>query len=356
MSCLVFSTKTVDIILGLDWLSYHNPSIEWDLRSVTFDGYACQHPIDPHLVPVVVNSKTGIRTDQILVNTPIQASIPPPGWSAEELASLPLPTWPKDQFPDLFDQEKQDKLPSHRPGFDFDPVLKSDLPLPKHRPLFRLSPFQRKLTDEYIDQELASGKIVPSKSPIASNLFFVPKGDDPKELRPCVDYRELNNCTVDDRYPMPNITALIQQLAGGDYYAKVDWRKAYNQIRVKEGSEWKLAFQCHRGLFQPTVMPFGPKTAPSHMQRFVTWMCQDFLAEGWLINLLDDFIIKTTGTVADHITHITRYLTRLMQNHIYIKESKCQWFVKCNNSSLVMTVTTGVGNVMLDNVFNCGLS
>ncbi|TPX42299.1 hypothetical protein SeLEV6574_g05670 [Synchytrium endobioticum] len=127
---------------------------------------------------------------------------------------------------------------------------------------------------------------------------------------------------------MPNITALIQQLAGGDYYAKVDWRKAYNQIRVKEGSEWKLAFQCHRGLFQPTVMPFGPKTAPSHMQRFVTWMCQDFLAEGWLINLLDDFIIKTTGTVADHITHITRYLTRLMQNHIYIKESKCQWFVK----------------------------
>ncbi|TPX52829.1 hypothetical protein SeMB42_g01152 [Synchytrium endobioticum] len=87
--------------------------------------------------------------------------------------------------------------------------------------------------------ELASGKIRPFTSPIAANLFFVPKQDSTTELRPFVGCR------------------------AGDYYAKLDLRKGYNIIRVKKGSEWKLAFKCRMGLFEPLVMPFGPRTAPT---------------------------------------------------------------------------------------------
>jgi hypothetical protein len=116
-------------------------------------------------------------------------------------------------------------------------------------------------------------------------------------MRPCVDYRGLNECTKSDNYPLPPLSELVQQLVGGDWYAKLDWRWAYNNIRIKEGSEWKFAIKCHLGSYEPLVMPFGPKQAPGHMQRFVTEHCKDLVEEGWLFNLLDDFVIKTVDTI-----------------------------------------------------------
>ncbi|TPX39268.1 hypothetical protein SeLEV6574_g07339, partial [Synchytrium endobioticum] len=154
--------------------------------------------------------------------------------------------------------------------------------------MFKLPKSQVELVDKYIDEELAEGKIIPSASPVAANLFFVPKADSTTELRPCVDYRDLNSCTVDDRYPMPAVSDLIQKLCGGDYYAKVDLRKAYNSIRVEEGKEWKLA----------------------------------------LVNLLDDFAIKTCGTLQDHIRNIESFLQRMGEIEVFLKDSKCQWFAK----------------------------
>ncbi|TPX42162.1 hypothetical protein SeLEV6574_g05725 [Synchytrium endobioticum] len=206
-------------------------------------------------------------------------SIPTPKWTEKENQELPPKTWPYEEYPKLFDMELQRRLPPHRSGYNFDPKFKDDVTLPRNRPLFKLPKSQVELVDKYIDEELAEGKIIPSASLVAANLFFVPKADSTTELRPCVDYRDLNSCTVDDRYLMPAVSDLIQKLCGGDYYAKVDLRKAYNSIRVEEGKEWKLAFKCHRGTFQPLVMPFGPKIAPAVMQRFVNEKCQDFLKE-----------------------------------------------------------------------------
>ncbi|TPX33406.1 hypothetical protein SeLEV6574_g08385 [Synchytrium endobioticum] len=75
-------------------------------------------------------------------------------------------------------------------------------------------------------------------------------------------------------------------------------------------------------------MPFGPKQAPSHMQRFVSESCKDFMEEGWLVNILDDFVIKTVGTIQLHKIHITRYLQRIQELGVYIKLSKCVFFAK----------------------------
>ncbi|TPX45909.1 hypothetical protein SeLEV6574_g03568 [Synchytrium endobioticum] len=128
------------------------------------------------------------------------------------------------------------ELPPYRAGYDFDSQFKKDVPLPKNR----LSPTKALPRLRFgLRGELASGKIRPFTSPIAANLFFVPKQDSTTELRPFVGCR------------------------AGDYYAKLDLRKGYNIIRVKKGSEWKLAFKCRMGLFEPLVMPFGPRTAPT---------------------------------------------------------------------------------------------
>ncbi|TPX37917.1 hypothetical protein SeLEV6574_g07824 [Synchytrium endobioticum] len=142
-------------------------------------------------------------------------SIPTPKWTEKENLELPPKTWPYEEYPKLFDMELQRRLPPHRPRYDFDPKFKDDATLPRNRPLFKLPKSQVQLVDKYIDEELAEGKIIPSVSPVAANLFFVPKADSTTELRPCMDYRDLNSCTVDDRYPMPAVSDLIQKLCGG---------------------------------------------------------------------------------------------------------------------------------------------
>ncbi|TPX38531.1 hypothetical protein SeMB42_g06685 [Synchytrium endobioticum] len=163
--------------------------------------------------------------------------------------------WPEKAFTKVSDMSLHAQLPPCRNGYDFDLQFKSNTPLPKNH----------------------------------------------------------------DRYPMASLKNLIQQLAGGDYYAKLDLRKGYNSLRVKEGCEWKLAFKCHLGLFEPLVMPFGPKTAPAWFQRFISDKCQDFIEEGWLVNMLDDFAIKTVGSLDAHKGHIQRLLTRLEDLDLFVK-------------------------------------
>ncbi|TPX31334.1 hypothetical protein SeLEV6574_g08544, partial [Synchytrium endobioticum] len=264
----VFDTKRYDFILGLDWLSYHNPSIDWELRKIDFTGYICKHPMGPHTVHQERRNVLAFTRDEITQEPP-RAPIRVPEISVEEREVILKSPWPMSEFPDVFDTTKQKHLPKHRQDWDFDVTFKPNTSLPKSRPLFRLPSEQRKLTKEYITEELEAGKIRVSNSPIAANLFFVTKKDSTTELRPTVDYRDLNSCTIDDRYPLPVLKELIHKLSGAKWYSKFDLRWGYNNLRIVSGSEWKFAFKCEEGLFEPLVMPFGPKQAPSHFQRFI---------------------------------------------------------------------------------------
>ncbi len=306
----ILPTKGYDMILGLDWMTRNNPVIDWKKQTITkVDAVEDTETTEPQTIVINVHATTPTITD------------------TDRLA-LPPTTWPMSEFPTIFDMERQAYLPKFKPGWDFDVTFKENAPMPKNRPVFKLPKRQLELVESWVEEELKNGKIRVSNSSIASNLFFVPKNDSTTELRPCIDYRGLNECTKDDKYPLPPLATLVQQLVGGTWYAKLDWRWAYNNLRIKEGSEWKFAFKCHKGLYEPLVMPFGPKQAPSHMQRYVTEHVKDFIQEGWLFNILDDFVIKTVGSVEDHKTHIRRYLQRIEELGIFIKESKCLFFEK----------------------------
>ncbi|TPX44252.1 hypothetical protein SeLEV6574_g04601 [Synchytrium endobioticum] len=278
ISLPLFDTKLYDLILGLDWLTYHNPDVDWELRSITFGSYICKHPLGPHRIPSSSRHVIAFSREEITQKSQVRP-LKVPEMTDKEKESLPPNNWLKTKYGHIFDMEKQAHLPPHRGSWDFDVNFQSDAALPKSRPLFRLPEQQKRLIEEYIANELNSGKLRLSNSPVGANLFFVHKGDSTTELWPCVDYRDPNSCTVDDRYPLPPIADLIQKLVGADWYAKFDWRWAYNNIRIKEGSEWKFAIKCHLGLYEPLVMPFRPKQAPSHMQRFVTEHCKDFIEE-----------------------------------------------------------------------------
>ncbi len=107
----------------------------------------------------------------------------------------------------------------------------------------------------YVKENLANGFIRPSTSPAAAPCFFVTKSSG--ELRPIQDYRGLNAGTIKNRYPVPLIQELLRSLGKAKRFSIFDLRSAYNQIRVKKGDEWKAAFICKDGLFEPLVMGFG---------------------------------------------------------------------------------------------------
>ena len=119
----------------------------------------------------------------------------------------------------------------------------------------------------YVSESLGQGYIRPSTSPVSSSLFFVKKKDG--GLRPCIDYRSLNQITVKYSYPLPLIATMTEPLHGARFFTKLDLRSAYNLVRIWEGDEWKTAFNTTSGHYEYLVMPYGLMNAPSVFQSFV---------------------------------------------------------------------------------------
>jgi len=178
--------------------------------------------------------------------------------------SKPKPTLPPEysDFSNVFDKPQEGVLPPPQP-YDHTINLDEDF-VPKVVKAYPLSPKEKEAAEKFVDENLREGKIRPSKSPQAALFFFVAKKDGP--LRPCQDYRYLNKHTVKDAYPLPLISTLVDQLKGASIFTKMDVRSGYNNVRIKEGDQWKAAFITHKGLFEPTVMFFGLCNSPATFQ------------------------------------------------------------------------------------------
>ncbi|KAI2647134.1 Transposon Tf2-6 polyprotein [Labeo rohita] len=156
---------------------------------------------------------------------------------------------------------------------------------------------------------------------LRAGFFFVKKKDG--GLRPCIDYRALNEVTVKYRYPLPLVPPALEQLRSARFYTKLDLRSAYNLIRIRKGDEWKTAFSTTSGHYEYRVMPFGLANSPSYFQAFVNDVFRDLLNR-WVIVYIDDILIYS-NTFADHVQHVRTVLQRLIQHKLYAKEEKCQF-------------------------------
>ena len=165
---------------------------------------------------------------------------------------------------------------------DFKPVLGK---------LYPLSPEEQKELDKFLQENLASGRIRLSKSPMASPFFFIKKKDG--TLRPVQDYRKLNDMTIKDRYSLLLIQELLDKLKGARLFTKLDIHWGYNNVRIKEGDEWKAAFRTNRGLFEPLVMFFGLTNSPATFQAMMNSLLKDLIDDGHVIVYLDDILIFT---------------------------------------------------------------
>jgi hypothetical protein len=112
-----------------------------------------------------------------------------------------------------------------------------------------MTPREKEELNKFLDENIASQRIKPSNSPYAAPCFFVPKKDG--SLRLCQDYRKLNEVCVKDKTLLPLISEVIDQLKDAKYFNKLDIIWGYNNVRIREGDEWKAAFLTNRGLFEP---------------------------------------------------------------------------------------------------------
>uniref|UniRef100_A0A0W0FGE2 Reverse transcriptase domain-containing protein n=1 Tax=Moniliophthora roreri TaxID=221103 RepID=A0A0W0FGE2_MONRR len=160
---------------------------------------------------------------------------------------------------------------------------------------------------------------------MASPFFFVGKKEKGK-LRPTQDYRRLNHRTIKNAYPLPLVSDLIDRLKDATIFSKLDLRNGYNNVRIKDGDQWKAAFKTNRGLFEPTVMFFGLMNSPATFQAFMDDVLQDFMAEGWCLVYMDDILIYSENK-EQHRERTIRLLQCLKEQDLYLKPHKCKFDV-----------------------------
>jgi Reverse transcriptase (RNA-dependent DNA polymerase) len=168
-----------------------------------------------------------------------------------------LPEWLED-LSDCFGELPEGELPPRREGIDHQIRLTAGEPKPS--PLISTKPEDQQFIQEYLDEQLRKNHIRVSKSSAGALLFLVPKK---RGKRLVVDYRKLNEVTIIDSTPLPLIEDILDTIQGNKFFSKIDLKDAFNQIRIKEGDEWKTAFRTRYGTFEYLVMLFGLVNAPS---------------------------------------------------------------------------------------------
>ena len=153
--------------------------------------------------------------------------------------------------------------------------------------------------------------------------FFFGKKPDGSRLRPIQDYRKLNESTIKNRYPLPLIGELVDKLKGSRIFTKLDVRWRYNNVRIKEGDEWKVAFRTNQGLFEPTVMFFGLTNSPTTFQAMMNTLFHNLIQQGKVVIYLNDILIFTKDITEHHII-VKEVLKILRQNKLYLKPAKCE--------------------------------
>ncbi|WVZ58395.1 LOW QUALITY PROTEIN: hypothetical protein U9M48_008672 [Paspalum notatum var. saurae] len=225
-------------------------------------------------------------------------------------------------FRDVFPEELSGLPPDRDVEFSIDLVLGT---APISRRPYRMAPGELKELKMQLQEQLDKGFIRPSSSPWGCPALFVEKKEQGAK-RLCVDYRPLNAVTVKNKYPLPHIDILFDQLAGARVFSKIDLRSGYYQIKIKEDDIPKTAFSTRYGLYEYLVMSFGLTNAPAF---FMYMMNSVFMNEldKFVVVFIDDILIYSKNE-EEHEEHLRIVLTRLREHRLYAKFSKCAFWLR----------------------------
>lgn len=362
LDLLVCDLATVDVVLGQEWLCAENPTIDWVTGTVSLrepetasmasaDATAQPPPAPPSAGQQSTSSgqpgadgagASQPQQDNLKARVePISAAgmrrlLKKPGMLAQAAFALPkerqrATATSEDgtnaggtsladvlrKFQHLFEEPD---LPPARPE-DHKIRLEPGTQPPFKRP-FRLSPEERIELRKQLEALLAKELIRPSASPYGAPVLFARKKDG--TLRLCIDYRGLNKATIRDKYPLPNISDILDQVVGSKWFSKLDLKSGYHQLRMAEEDVEKTAFVTHLGAYEWVVMPMGLTNAPPSFQRLMNGVlkpCQRFA-----IVYLDDILIFS-ATKEEHVKHVEAVLSALSRASLKLNRAKCEFGV-----------------------------
>ncbi|GJX59334.1 hypothetical protein Tco_0290724 [Tanacetum coccineum] len=223
-------------------------------------------------------------------------------------------------FPEVFPEDLPGLPPTRQVEFQIDLVPGA---APVARAPYRLAPSEMKELSEQLKELSDKGLIRPSSSPWGAPVLFVKKKDG--SFRMCIDYRELNKLTVKNRYPLPRIDDLFDQLQGSSVYSKIDLRSGYHQLRVREEDISKTAFRTRYRHYEFQVMPFGLTNAPAVFMDLMDRVCKPYL-DKFVIIFIDDILIYSKNK-KEHEEHLKLILELLKKEELYAKFSKCEFWI-----------------------------
>ncbi|GJY74638.1 putative reverse transcriptase domain-containing protein [Tanacetum coccineum] len=223
-------------------------------------------------------------------------------------------------FPEVFPEDLPGILPAQQVEFQIDLVPGV---APVARAPYWLTPSEMKELAEQLQELSDKGFIRPSSSPWGAPVLFVKKKDG--SFRMCIDYRELNKLTVKNRYPLPRIDDLFDQLQGSSVYSKIDLRSGYHQLRVTEEDIHKTAFRTRYGHYEFQVMPFGLTNALAVFMDLMNWVCKPYL-DKFVVVFIDDILIYSKNK-EEHEEHLKLILELLKKEELYAKFSKCEFWI-----------------------------
>lgn len=310
-----------DLVLGMDWLTQYSPmTCDWAAKWLQFSYQGSLIKLQG------IQSSSDLTTPQEA--TPEQVVKWTKGndvWAIAVLEQSGGVTIPVSEFPEIqsllseFESVFQNvsDLPPHRALDHAIPLLPNAIPV-NSRP-YSYSPAQKDEIERQVSEMLSARLITTSCSPFASPVLLVKKKDN--SWRFCVDYRRLNALTVKNKFPLPIVDELLDELAGTKYFSKLDLRSGYHQIRMLEFDEYKTAFKTHHGHFQFRVMPFGLTNAPATFQCLMNSIFAPFLRK-FVLLFMDDILIYNKCW-EDHLQHLKCVLQLLQQHQFCAKLSKC---------------------------------
>ncbi|XP_026409962.1 uncharacterized protein LOC113305068 [Papaver somniferum] len=303
-----------DIVLGADWLrtlgdflfnfSKLTISFKYHNKNVTIQG------ISPSSSSLMVNGESVKKifstTSHGIVGHLFSISLTP------TLPDAPVILQPLlHDFQDIF--QEPTKLPPQR-SLDHKIPLQP-LSTPVNQRSYKFPNLQKGVVEQLVKEMLQDGIIQPSHSPLASPILLVRKKDG--SWRFYVDYRKLNSIIIKDKFPIPIVDELLDELKGSTFFSKIDPREGYHQIRVSDRDIFKIAFRTHHGHYEFKVMPFGLTNAPATFQALMNDIFQPFLRKFVLVFFCFDDILIYSHNMDEHLEHLTIVFGLLRQHQLF---------------------------------------
>ena len=226
-----------------------------------------------------------------------------------------------NEFSDVFPDELPGLPPDREIEFSIDLAPGTE---PVSKAPYRMAPVEIKELASQIQDLLDKGVIIPSVSPWGAPVLFVKKKDG--SMRLCIDYRELNKLTIKNKYPLPRIDDLFDQLKGALCFSKIDLRSGYHQLKIKPEDVPKMAFRTRYGHYEFLVMAFGLTNAPATFMDLMNRVFKKYLDE-FVIVFIDDILIYSK-TEKEHAEHLRIALEILRKEKLYAKFSKCEFWLR----------------------------